>query len=117
MLSLYEGMYIFPDTMDEDAVDNAVKAVVVEIEKLGGAVKNTARLGRRKFARELKKTEYGYYVVMTFELDGKNVQPLKARYAISEDVLRVQIVRAEEGDAISKTANTQKSTESEDGKL
>jgi len=116
-LSLYEGMYIFPDTMDEDAVDVAVKAVVTEIDKLGGVVKNTVRLGRRKFAREMKKTEFGYYVVMTFELDGKNVEPLKARYAISEDVMRVQIVRAEEEEVVLAQADAPENTEKEDGQL
>lgn len=94
-MNLYEGMYIFPEEMEEDAIEESIKKVAKEIERFGGNVKSTARLGKRKFARRIEKRDYGYYVVMTFELDGQKVQPLKKRYGLFDDLLRVQIVRAE----------------------
>jgi len=97
-LNLYEGMYIFPEGMEEDTIEEGLKKVVKEIERFGGNVKSTARLGKRKFARPLKKNDYGYYAVMTFEMDGKDVEPLKKRYKLMDELLRVQIVRAESED-------------------
>jgi small subunit ribosomal protein S6 len=93
-LNLYEGMYIFPETMDEEAIGEALKTTGKEIEKLGGTVKSTARIGKRKFARQMKKQDYGYYVVTNFELDPAAVEKLRARFRLNEDLLRAQIVCA-----------------------
>ncbi len=94
-MNLYEGMYIFPESMEEDAIADALKDVGKEIEKSGGTVKSTARIGKRKFARQMKKQDHGYYVVMTFELPPAEVEPLRKRFNMNEDLMRAQIVCAE----------------------
>lgn len=94
-MNLYEGMYIFPESMEEDAIAVALKDVGKEIEKSGGSIKSTARIGKRKFARQMKKEDHGYYVVMTFELPPQEVEPLRKRFNMNEDLMRAQIVRAE----------------------
>lgn len=88
-------MYIFPESMEEDAIADGLKNVGKEIEKSGGSVKSTARIGKRKFARQMKKKDHGYYVVMTFELPPEEVEPLRKRFNMNEDLMRAQIVRAE----------------------
>lgn len=94
-MNLYEGMYIFPESMEEDAIAVALKDVGKEIEKSGGSIKSPARIGKRKFARQMKKEDHGYYVVMTFELPPQEVEPLRKRFNMNEDLMRAQIVRAE----------------------
>lgn len=115
-MNLYEGMYIFPESMEEDAIEDSIKKVTEEIERLGGKVESTARIGKRKFARRIQKMDHGYYIVMTFELDPRNVQPLKKRYDLLEDLIRVQIVRADpEEPEASLDASNSKSEVSENG--
>lgn len=93
-MNSYEGMYIFPGDLGEDELEAAVKVARDEIEKLGGAVQSVTKLGKRALARKLEKHESGHFFVITFELEGDRVQDLNNRYKLTDEVFRVQIVRA-----------------------
>jgi ribosomal protein S6 len=88
-------MFIFPERFKEDELDGVIKTVRAEVEKLGGEVISSTRLGRRTFARPIRKMEQGHYAVATFRLDSQRLPSLHARFRLSEDVLRVQVVRAQ----------------------
>ncbi len=93
-MNTYEGMFIFQDSLKDDALEASVKDVREEIEKLGGAIENTARIGRRPFARlQGKRQKAGQYVVMNFLLDPLQVSTLLARLRMKEEVFRAQIIR------------------------
>ncbi len=110
-MNRYEGMYIFPETMDEETLEAAIKRAAEEITRLGGTVQSTTRLGKRAFAHPMDKQYAGHYAVVTFDLDGAQVQPLRARYRLLGEVFRVQIVRAA---ATQKVEETDKEDEKED---
>lgn len=93
-MSKYEGMFIFPKALSDEALEGVISSVGAEIEKLGGAVKSSTRLGRRTFARPLKKQDSGHYAVIVFELDGRSLPALKARFKLMDGIMRVQIVTA-----------------------
>ena len=88
----YDALYIFVTAPKEDAVEPLIEKVGGEITRLGGVVLGSEMLGRKTFARELKKREAGIYVRIRFELDPAKVAELRARYALSEDVFRVQVL-------------------------
>jgi len=93
-LNTYEGMFIFQDTLKDDALEASVKDVREEIEKLGGSIENTARIGRRPFARlQGKRQKVGQYVVMNFLSDPQQIATLLARLRMKEEVFRSQIIR------------------------
>ncbi len=93
-MNTYEGMFIFQDSLKDDALEASVKDLREEIEKLGGSVENTARMGRRPFARlQTGRQKAGHYVVMNFLLDPQQVSPLLARMRLKEEVFRSQIMR------------------------
>jgi len=94
-METYEAMYIFPDRLKDDEVDGVLKNARGEIERLGGRVVSGTRLGRRPFARPIKKTHYGHYAVVMFSIDKEHIPTLQARARLNEEVLRVQIVRAQ----------------------
>lgn len=96
MKTLYEGMFILPKALSEEALEEALGRIRGEIEKLGGAVKNTTRLGKRPFARPMGKQDAGHYVVINFELEGDQIAPLQARLKLNDDVFRVQFTRTNE---------------------
>ena len=54
------------------------------------------KLGRKSFARPLKKTEHGTYVKVRFSLDGQQIAKLRLRFKHNEDCLRLQIVSRNE---------------------
>jgi len=95
-MSKYEAMIIFPESMKDKELADTFEAVAGEIEKLGGIVENKTRLGRRAFARPMKKHVAGQYAVLGFSLGGDKIAPLRARLKLNEEIFRVQIVRATE---------------------
>ncbi len=95
-MNRYEGMFILLGSSEGEEVEAALGRVRAEIEKLGGEVDSTTRLGKRAFARPLKKREGGQYAVVDFHMDGGQLDALRARYKLSEDVLRVQFIRLKE---------------------
>lgn len=98
-MSRYEGMFIFPDRLKEDEIDEAMKGVRAEIEKHGGAIVSNIRLGRRPFARVMQKESYGHYAVFVFDIDGNQLPALHTRFKLNDQVMRTQIVCAAEAPA------------------
>jgi small subunit ribosomal protein S6 len=95
-MTKYEAMFIFPEALKDEALEAALGKVKAEVEKAGGRVDGTTRLGRRQFARPLHKQPAGQYAVMTFVLDGTKMSALQSRLKLNEEIFRVQIVRAVE---------------------
>ncbi len=94
-MNTYEGLFIFADTLKEDELKTAIENAMALIEKHGGSVLGNKKLGRRAFARPMKKRESGVYVRAIFNLDPSKVSNLVASYKLSEDVFRVQITKGD----------------------
>lgn len=110
-MKTYEGMFIFVDALKEDELEAAVKVVREEIEKLGGAVENTARMGRRPFARlQAKRHKAGHYIVMNFSADPQAITPLLARLKLNADVFRTQITAQDPAKAAAQTEQAEPAT-------
>lgn len=103
-MNRYEGLYIFPESIREEALDEALGRAKEEIEKLGGQVESAIRLGRRTFARRMQKQGAGYYAVIAFQMAGGQVAPLLERYRLAGEVFRVQINRAAAPEPAAKEA-------------
>ena len=88
-------MFIFSDRFSEEELDGVIKSTRSEIEGLSGEVVSSTRLGRRQFARSIKKNDHGHYVVMNFKIEPHHIPSIHAKFKLSDSVLRVQIVVAE----------------------
>lgn len=90
----YEGMFIFPESLNDEALEAAVGRVRAEIERAGGAVESATRLGKRVFARPLaRRHTSGHYVVINFKSAGNQIAPLRERLKLGGEVFRFQFVR------------------------
>ncbi len=98
MKALYEGFFIFPETLDEEQLDQAIDAVKVELEKLDGSLESSTRLGKRSFARPMKKKKAGIYAIIMFRLDGGQIPALKLRLKLATNVFRAHFVKKDESD-------------------
>jgi len=94
--TLYEGLFIFPETLDEENLDQSIARVKEELEKLGGSLESTTRMGKKNFSRPLKKQKAGLYVVLMFKIDGTKLDAFKKRLKLSTNVFRHQFVIATE---------------------
>ena len=88
----YDGLYIFAGQAKDDVLDAQIQKALAEVTRLGGNVVAKETLGRRPFARPMKKRENGVYVKVRFELDPLKVDELVNRYHLVEEVFRVQIL-------------------------
>jgi len=100
MLKTYDVLLVLSSSMSEDAVKKALERVSDEIARAGGSVDAPRVLGKRAFARPLKKRQEGLYVRMGLSMEPAQVETLRARFRLNEDIFRSQIVsvalRAEE---------------------
>jgi ribosomal protein S6 len=94
--TLYEGLFIFPEMLEEEQLDQSIEAVKTELEKLNGTLESSTRLGKRSFARPMHKKKAGIYVVMMFRLDGDRMDAFKRRLKLATDVFRAQFIKKEE---------------------
>jgi len=101
---MYEGMFILPKRLGDDDLEGALNSIREEIEKAGGEVQTTTRLGKRSFARPMKKQESGNYYVIDFEMEGGQVSDLLARLKLNENSFRVQIVKKVETAPVAEAA-------------
>lgn len=91
----YEGLVIFPESMQETDLDQAIGKVTGEVERLGGRMLGVERIGRKTFARPMRKREAGNYIRVGFELAPDKMADLNARYRLNEEIFRSQFVRVE----------------------
>lgn len=91
-MKTYDALYIFVGVAKDDALEANLEKALAEVTRLGGNVIAKDSLGRRTFARPMKKHENGVYVKVRLELDADKVDELVKRYKLVEEVFRVQIL-------------------------
>lgn len=89
----YEMMVIVTDLLDEEAATAAFDRAKSILAAQGGTVLDEAFWGRRKFAYEINKRDFGYYGVLDFEATEEAVTELERQLTISDDFVRFKTVR------------------------
>src|SRR6478672_11775371 len=92
--NVYEAMFLFPATVASD-LDHALMTARQMIERHGGEVIVLKKWDERKLAYELGKNKRGVYVISYFRGPGAIVGAVERDVNLSEDVLRVMIMRAD----------------------
>ena len=88
----YDGLYIFAGSARDEALDKIIETATAEITHLSGNILSTEMLGKKTFARPMKKRDNGVFVKIRFELDPASVKTLAKRYKLMDEVFRVQIL-------------------------
>ena len=88
----YEAIFI----LDMRKVEDDGKAFAEEFGKMiqnwGGVVNETNMMGRKQFAREIKKRKAGVYLNFVFELDAEKETQIREQFRLDERVLRIMII-------------------------
>lgn len=96
MLNRYEAMVILPESLTEDEIEAGLDSLTEEIKGLGGSAGKAARMGRKPFARPMKKQTAGEYALLRFELAGDQVDVLLEKLRFNEAIFRIQVTRLQE---------------------
>lgn len=92
----YNMMIIFESTMSEEGLEKALGRISDEVAKFGGKTQESKMIGKRAFARPMKKKHDGLYVKLSMEFEPLKIDELKERFRLNEDIFRVQILVADE---------------------
>ncbi|GAB4241390.1 MAG: hypothetical protein OHK005_04330 [Candidatus Methylacidiphilales bacterium] len=95
MTHIYDALFILDIQGKEEGVKEALDGIKSQIEGLGGQIKTTQRMDRRKFERVAGKLDSGYYLGVTFELDPKQLDALKKAFKLDDKVYRQFYLRVE----------------------
>jgi small subunit ribosomal protein S6 len=95
----YELMVIFESGLDDQAIDDQVKAVAAQVASRGATVATTDRWGRRRFAYEIDHKNEGYYVVWQITSDGADLEALERFLRLADEVVRHKLVRLPDHEA------------------
>ena len=94
-MKCYETMLILRPTLDKDAVEAAVAKIGEMVTKEKGEVVRTDHWGKRKLAYPIKKEVIGYYCLLYFKGEGKEVGKLEAALKIFDPVIRFMTIQIE----------------------
>ncbi len=92
-MAKYEMLYLLNNDLSEEAKDAKIAKFENIVKTMGGSVQSSEKWGTRKTAYPIKFKNESYYVLMTFEADGKVVEELKRIALIDADVVRRLITK------------------------
>jgi ribosomal protein S6 len=86
---------IFNPSITEDKIDSMLGKFEKKVKESGGTDVNIAKWGMRRLASSIKKaknSQEGFYIMMTFNGEGKTPNELKSLLNVSEEVIRYSII-------------------------
>jgi small subunit ribosomal protein S6 len=93
----YELMYLLGSHVADDEVPKISASILKFAEDFGGTEIKETQLGKKKLAYPIKKTRNGYYVVVNFTMDAKNINPFDAKiHTQDSSIIRYLIVNLDE---------------------
>ena len=84
----YETVFILTPVLSDVQMKEAVEKFSKVITDNGGTVVNTEEWGLRKLAYPIAKKSTGFYTLIEFDADPKNVRKLETAYRRDERVMR-----------------------------
>ena len=92
-MAKYEMLYLLNNDLTDEAKDAKIEKYENIVKSMGGAGASSDKWGTKKTAYPINFKSEAYYVLMTFEADGKVVEELKRVAGIDADVVRRLITK------------------------
>jgi len=93
---LYEGMFLVDSALaasDWDGVNETIKAI---LERFNAEIVSMKKWDERKLAYPVKRKDRGVYILVFFKVDGTKISDIERTAQLSEQILRVMILCAED---------------------
>ncbi len=88
---MYEAVFVLDERRYDDSGEAFSQELAKNIEVLGGRVRDRVSMGRRQFARPIRKQTAGLYWNLVFEIEASQVKVLKEKYRLDGSVFRSEI--------------------------
>ncbi|WP_420639607.1 30S ribosomal protein S6 [Candidatus Poriferisocius sp.] len=95
----YEMMVIMDAGVEESDVSDRVEQIVENITAHGGELMTEDRWGKRRFAYEINHQHEGYYLVLEFVTETREMGSLERLLRLADDVVRHKLIRLPDSEA------------------
>lgn len=90
----FELTFILGTDIPEDEHSTVINQLIEWISGFGGTISNAEIIGRRKLAYTIAEYTEGYYGLINFEVEQKNILELERELKLYTKLMRYLIVRA-----------------------
>ncbi len=95
----YELMIILDAGVEESNVDACIAQVSDNVSAGGGEIKAEDRWGKRRFAYEINHQSEGYYLVLEFVTETREMGSLERLLQLADEVVRHKLIRLPDHEA------------------
>ena len=93
----YEGLFILNTAGKEEGIKDALDKISAEITAAGGKIETVQKMERKSFSRVADKRHVGgFYANVIFSSAPAAIAPLRAKFALNEEVFRVVFTNSPE---------------------
>ena len=87
-LRKYETIFVIDSLLKPEEIEAIITKYERFISDNGGAIEYIDRIGKKRLAYEIKKRQYGYYVLILFDGPPEMIKQLEREYRLNESLLR-----------------------------
>lgn len=96
MNTIYQALYILDIQGKEEGVKEAIDQIEAEVKAVGGKVKATRKMERKKFEAIAGKLDAGYYLGLDIELDPSKLVLLQQKLKLNAMIYRQFYLKTED---------------------
>ncbi len=89
----YETIFVIDSLLKTEEIENIITKYEKFISANGGKIELIDRWGKKRLAFEIKKRQYGYYVLILFEGLPSMIKSLEREYRLNESILRYKTIK------------------------
>jgi small subunit ribosomal protein S6 len=94
--TLYEGMFLIDAARAGSDWDGIISAIKKILEKFEAEIVSIKKWDDRKLAYDIKGQSRGVYILCYFRVDGQKISDIEKNVQLSEQIMRVLILNAEQ---------------------
>lgn len=84
----YETIIVIDSLLKQEEIEGIIGKYERFISANGGTIESVDRWGKKRLAYEIKKRQYGFYVLIRFEAPPAMIKQLDREYRLNEYLLR-----------------------------
>ena len=89
----YETIFVVDSLLKSEEIDSIINKYERFISANGGKIETIDRWGKKRLAYEIKKRQYGYYVLIRFDGPPTMIKQLEREYRLNEALLRYKTIK------------------------
>ncbi len=89
----YETIFVVDSLLKSEEIDSIINKYERFISANGGKIETIDRWGKKRLAYEIKKRQYGYYVLIRFDGPPTMIKQLEREYRLNEAILRYKTIK------------------------